>query len=378
MRLRHGNVFRRATAVLAALLTGSALTGPAPAAAEPVDPYPIVTATVWAHSPTTAEYQPGWGYTVNSTDGAVTIQRTGVGAYRVILAEAATIGGITHVVPYGGGPTICTVAGSYPVLNGTDHIILVRCFGAGGAAVDSRFVATFTNVRQISQGRLAYFSIDQAVPTGVRTLPASLRYDSTGGTISYERLSVGRYRYYKNPNPASENGPIFPMVHVTAYGTSAVHCQADWPDGGEVYCTNAAGQPVDARFAVTYGSRVDLVGRATGTRFASGTLYRDWISGGSIGGDSYNSTLPGYGGASGTVLGTGRYQMTFQGTGTSYGTAFVNAHRGMFASDPHGYCVLAGWSPVGTAESIRVNCYTYLGVPTNLNARISFTTWPVT
>lgn len=363
----------RAGAALVAALVAAVLLGPAPASAYI---YPTVTAAVWANSPTAAEYRPMAGYTTNSTGGDVTVRRTGTGAYTVVLHDSGTTGGVTHVVPYGGGPVMCTVAGSYRALLGdNDQLIQVRCFAASGVAVDSRFVVTFTNVQQVSQGRLAYFTIDQATPTGVRTLPSSLRYDSTGGTISYERLGTGRYRYYMNRNPDSEYGsPIFPMMHVTAHGSTAVHCQADWPVGGEVFCTNAAGRPVDARFSVTYGSRADLLGRATGPRFATGTLYRTSISGDRISGDSYNSTISGYGGASGRILGTGRYQMTFSGTATAFGTAFVNAHRGMFDSDPHGYCVLVDWSPIGADTTIRVNCYTYLGVPANQNAWISFTT----
>lgn len=368
------SVVRRGAALLA-LLVGAVLLGPAPASAEI---YPVVTATVWANSPTTTEYRPMGGYTANSTGEDVTVRRTGTGAYTVVLHHSGTSGGVAHVVAYGGGPVICTVAGSYRALLGeNDHLLLVRCFAATGAAVDSRFVLTFTNVQQVSRGRLAYFTTDQAAPTGVRTIPSSLRYDSTGGTISYQRLDTGRYRYHLNPNPDSEYGsPIFPMMRVTAHGSTAVHCQSDWPVGGEVLCTNAAGRPVDARFSVTYGSRVDLLGRASGPRFATGTLYRTSIYGDRIIGDSYNSTIDTYGGASGTLLGTGRYQMTFSGTATPFGTASVNAHRGMFDSDPHGYCVLAGWSPVGSDMTIRVNCYTYLGVPANLNAWISFTTWP--
>ncbi|MEH1016141.1 hypothetical protein V6U90_23890 [Micromonospora sp. CPCC 206060] len=370
------------TAGLATLLAG-ALAGPLSTASAPASAGPVgtlateVTATVWAHSPTTAEYQITGGYTVNSTGNPVTIRRTSVGAYTVVLEGAATSGGVAHVVAYGGGPVHCTVAAWGRSLSGVDQEIVVRCFAATGAAVDSRFVATYTNVRQISQGRLAYFWTDQAAPTGVRTITHSYRYDSTGGPISYERLGTGHYRFHINRNPDSEYGaPIFPMTHVTAYATSAVHCQTGRPDSRDVWCVNAAGNPVDSRFTVTYGSRVDLLGRSTGPRFASGTLYRDTVRDGRIFGDSYNSTLPGYGGASGTVFGTGQYTMTFTGTATPFGTAFVNAHRGMFDSDPRGHCVLAGWSSLGSDTQIRVNCYRYLGVPANLDARVSFTTWP--
>ncbi|MER6753392.1 hypothetical protein ABT235_04320 [Micromonospora echinofusca] len=376
-RTRRGRTLRGAVA-LAVLLAGAALARPVPAAAEPLpDPNPTVTATVWAHSPTTAEYRITGGYSAHSGDGDIVVRRTGTGAYTVVLEGAATSGGVAHAVAYGGGPVLCTVVSWYrSPIGAPDLLLQVRCFAATGSPVDSRFVATFTNVRQVGQGRLAWFVTDQAQPTGVRTLPAAYRYDSTGGVISYERLGTGRYRFLMNPNPASESGPIFPMSHVTALGTSAVKCQLDPPDLWVVHCANAAGNPVDARFVVTYGSRVDLLGRAFGPRFASGVLYGEYASAPYIGGESYNSTIPGFGGASGTMLGTGRYQMRFTGTGTSYGTAFVNSFLDSYPRTPRGYCVLAGWSASGADTVISVNCYAWLGVPANLNARISYTTWP--
>ncbi|MGB2568857.1 hypothetical protein ACPFP2_10450 [Micromonospora citrea] len=372
---------RRASWVAAgisALLVGAALAVPGPAGADPLPINPVVTATVWADQPTTTEYVVTNRWSANSTDGDVIVRRTGTGAYTVVLEGAATSGGVAHVVAYGGGPVHCTVAAWYrTLLGGEDMLIQVRCFAATGAPVDSRFVATYTNRRQIHQGRLAWFVTDQAVPTGLRTLPATYRYDSTGGEIRYERLETGRYQIRMNPNPETPGTAYFPITHVTALGTSAVNCQIAWPDHRQVRCANAAGIPVDARFAVTYGTRVDLLGHSAGPRFASGTLYGENIRDGVISGDAYNSTLGDYGGARGDLLGTGRYQMTFRNTGTTYGTAFVNAHAPHFDSQPiRGHCVLAGWGRSGADTVVRVNCYAWLGVPANLNARISYTTWP--
>ena len=166
------------------------------------------------------------------------------------------------------------------------------------------------------------------------------------------------------------------MAHVTALGGTAVHCQLDPPDVWVVHCANAAGNPVDARFVVTYGSRVDLLGRAFGPRFASGVFYGENVSGSWIGGESYNSTIPGFGGATGTVLGTGRYQARFAGTGTGYGTAFVNSFRDQPPASAARLLRTGRRSPSGADTLVSVNCYTWLGVPANLNARISYTTWP--
>jgi len=366
---------RRWVAVgVSALLTGAALAVPGPAVADPPLPEinPTVTATVWADRPTTAEYTVTNGWTVNSAEGDVVVRRTATGAYTVVLKNAATTGGVAHAVAYGGGPVICTVNGWYRSLVAPDLLIQVRCFAAGGAPVDSRFVATFTNVRRIGDGRLAWFVTDQAVPVGLRTLPATHRYDSLGDEVRYERLGTGHYRFHITWRYEYS----FPMTHVTAVSGTAVHCQVGWPDSRDVWCENAAGIPVDARFAVTFGHRVDLLGHSAGPRFHTGTLYGEHVDDGPLYGDQWNSTLAGFDGGVGTHLGTGRYQMRITGTGTAHGTAFANAFRNHSERPPHGYCVLVGWGRSGANTTVTVQCYTGLGVPANINVRVSYTTWP--
>ncbi|SCG72216.1 hypothetical protein [Micromonospora halophytica] len=368
----------RAAAPLAALLVGAMLANPAPASAKPLNP--TVKATVWAHSPTTAEYRISGGYTAVTGGGDVLVRRTGVGAYRVTLENAArTVGGVAHVVAYGSDPVFCTVAASYPSWSKWDptvgdHVIQVRCFDATGAPADNRFVATYTNVRSADQARLLYFTTDQAAPTGVRTIPSSLSYDSTGAPITYERISTGRYKVNWGPNPSGL--PVVPTVlwHVSTFASTAVHCQ---PVNEEVWCADGAtGMLTDSRFTMTLGRVTDLVGNVTGPRFSAsnftGTTYdgnRMWLH-------SYNTAVSNYGWntVDGLLLGTGRYQLTIEQMATPYGTAFVSAAA---ASDsPRGYCTVAGWGASGLDERVFVNCYGYGGAPANLNVNMSFTTWP--
>ncbi|MGN9811075.1 hypothetical protein ACTMSW_17140 [Micromonospora sp. BQ11] len=368
-----GTRTRRALTALSTLLLATTLTGALPAQADPLPPLdPMVTATVYAHSPTTAEYRPGWGYTATNTEGGVLVRRTGTGAYTVVLEDAPARGGVAHVVAYGSGPVFCTVAGWYRSLAAPDLLIQVRCFAATGAPVDSRFVATYSNARWTGDGRFTWFVTDQAVPVGLRTLAATYRYDSTGGEVRYERLGTGHYRFHMN----YRYDYSFPMAHVTAVGSTGVHCQIGPPDHWEVWCRNAAGNLVDARFAVTYGRRVGLLGHSTGPRMHTGVLYGDQTLG-VVPGENWNSTLPGLGGAAVQHLGTGHYQMRITGTGTAYGTAFVNAFRNDADRPPHGYCGVAGWARSGSTDTVvTVRCYAYGGVPSNLNARVSYTTWP--
>ncbi|MGK5444292.1 hypothetical protein ACSNN7_21085 [Micromonospora sp. URMC 105] len=367
---------RRALTALTALLVAATLAGAAvPAQADPLPGVePTVTATVWANAPTTAEYRPSWGYTATNTEGGVLIRRTGTGAYTVVLEQAPVRGGVPHVVAYGSGPVFCTTAGWYRSLVAPDLLIQVRCFAATGAAVDSRFVLTYSNARWTGDGRFTWFVTDQAAPVGMRTLPATYRYDSVGGEIRYERIATGHYRFHLT----YRYDYSFPMSHVTAVGSTGVHCQIGPPDMHDVWCRNAAGNLVDARFAVTYGNKVDLLGHSTGPRMHTGVLYGEQADGdGVVWGENWNSTLPGFANADGRHLGTGHYEMRINGTGAAYGTAFVNAFRNDFDRPPHGYCAVAGWSPVGLSDTlVTVRCYAYLGVPANLNVRVSYTTWP--
>ncbi|MEH0819231.1 MULTISPECIES: hypothetical protein [unclassified Micromonospora] len=365
---------RRALTALTALLVATTLAGAVPAQADPLPEIePTVTATVWAHAPTTAEYRPSWGYTATNTDGGVLIRRTGTGAYTVVLEQAPARGGVAHVVAYGGGPVFCTVAGWYRSLVAPDLLIQVRCFAATGTPVDSRFVATYSNARWTGDGRFAWFVTDQAAPVGLRTLAATYRYDSTGGEVRYERLGTGHYRFHMN----YRYDYSFPMVHVTAVGSTGVHCQVGPPDLWYVWCRNAAGNPVDARFAVTYGNRVDLLGYATAPRFHTGVIYGEQAPDTGIGGEAWNSTLPGFGGDAVYHLGAGRYEVRITGTGTAFGTAFVDDFRTEHRPGPNGYCVVADWSRSGINDTIvNVRCYAYGGGPANINARVSYTTWP--
>lgn len=384
----------RGAAALAALLIGSTLLSPAPASAwTPILPIyiPPIQATVWANLPTTTQYQASNGYTNNSTGGAVTIRRTGVGAYTVTLEKAgSTTASVTHVVAYGSNPVFCTVAASYPLIiigqTGSNQVIMVRCFDFKGEPVDSQFVATYTNATYIPRGRLVYLTTDQAVPTEERTLPNTVSYDSAGSPIKYERITTGRYKVKFGPNNAT--GPIVPamMYHVTAAGSAAVHCQLVefvW----EVWCSNYNGQLVDSRFSMTWGQVVDIVGNTGRVRFSMSDFEsRNIQPDGSWFGLStgHFSSDPDYywNGVDGQVLGTGRYKFTIRRMATPYGTAFVSPkttdvyHRG--------YCVLVSWMPYGPDEIVWVNCYRYGNFPptaesrANLDVDLSFTTWPAT
>ncbi|MCH7231358.1 hypothetical protein L0U85_10935 [Glycomyces sp. L485] len=337
-----------------------------------------VSAYVWANRPTVDDYEPAPGYAYNST-GGVQVSRHGTGSYTVVFEGAAPVrwanGGVVHTSAYGSySNAFCTVASWGPPLFGGDDLLAhVRCFAPNGAPADTRFVANYTNaVFEGDDGRLAYFWTDRAIPVGERTLTHDYQFDSQGGPITYERISTGRYRFDMPDNPDLR---AFPMVHVTAYNTSAVICQIAWPDRWEVRCVDHNGAPTDSRFTLTYGVKVDLLGRTT-SRFGSTARYADTIHDDIINGDSYVST--GSPGVHGTYQGTGKYQITFDGLGTGNGHALVNPVGGNASaagSWPVGYCHVAYWWSYGGNENVGVRCYDFDGAAANLHARISFTTF---
>lgn len=343
-----------------------------------------VTAYVWANRPSAASYDPVSRYAHNSTGGDVRVDRAGPGTYTVTFEGAAPAlsgekgrGGVVHAVAYGArSKAICTVARWGPAIWSKSSALFVdvRCFDPAGKPADTRFVANFTNVAVAGKGRLTYFWTDRAVPDGERRLTHPYQYDSRGGPISYERLGVGRYRFSIPPGPVDLRS-TFPMVHVTAYHAGAVHCQVGWPDSREVRCVDASGDPVDSRFTLTYGKRVDLLGQVA-SGFGSGTLYADEIHGDRIFGDSYVWPAGSHT-ATGRYLSTGRYQMTFPDTGGGWrGHAFVNTVGESWGSWPRGHCVLARWWPGGPDQNVGVRCYDFDGDRADLNARVSFTGHP--
>jgi len=94
---------------------------------------------VWANNATSASYSPSAGYSYNSTGGANTITRSGVGVYAVTFAglvpPAAPFGNV-QVTAYGGGAGYCKVASW---VGTPDLTVSVRCFDGAGASIDSLY-----------------------------------------------------------------------------------------------------------------------------------------------------------------------------------------------------------------------------------------------
>jgi len=95
---------------------------------------------VWADNPASASYTPSTMYSFNSSGGAITINRSGVGTYAVKfsgLGGGPSAGGNVQVTAYGAGSESCKVMnwGS----GGPDFTINVRCLNSSGGPVDTRY-----------------------------------------------------------------------------------------------------------------------------------------------------------------------------------------------------------------------------------------------
>jgi hypothetical protein len=331
----------------------SAAAAPAVVAPAPVDGYAV------ADQPATAHYAAGNAR--NSTNGAVDIDRTSPGVYRVRFGGMGVVGGVAHARPYGAGNTaICTVAGwaaSGGKQGGGDELVQVRCFDDAGIPADSRFIASFTN-RTSAPGTLAYVLADRVSPPfGVPYVPATA-YDSTAMPVQVQRnISVGQYLLWVGTVgthwPADHDDGVY---QITAVGTNPVRCEV-WGENEEnhalfVGCVNEDGDPVDSRFTLTYAHSVGVLG-TTGSpaanavyRFAPIPSFPVWFQAGAW------STA-------GTPvlirLNIGRYQVDIPALGLAGGYANVGARASELlpGSGADHYCHVASWS----SDQVIVECF---------------------
>jgi len=333
-----------ALAAVAALGGGLAVAAPLPA-------YAVVAADgyVWANQPSTANYIAATGYEYNSTGGDVEITRSGTGRYRVQFHGMGGSGGVAHVRRYGSGAGFCTVS-SWS--HDTDVNVYIRCFDAAGVLADALFVAHFTN-RTVVGGHFAYFWANQPGAAGPYAPAAGYAYDSTGVPTQIQRLGAGDYLVYVNAL-----SDLYPDDHndghlqVTAYNSAAVQCGMrvagdENPTPLTVRCFDAAGNPTDSRFTVSYSHEVSVLA-ATPAR-GNAYIRNHFVDPPYVAGWWNEGGEP-----SVTHVATGRYQVRFPALATPFGYATVSSQE--VNGD---YCHVSSWQRnVVTAEQlVNVRCY---------------------
>jgi hypothetical protein len=100
--------------------------------------------------------------------------------------------------------------------------------------------------------------------TASYTPPINYQYNSTGAANTITK-AANRVGYYSVTLPGLYGGSSG-NIQVTAYGTGSEWCNfGGWSWGGtgvriDVHCFNAAGQPVDSRFTLSYVRDGNLLG----------------------------------------------------------------------------------------------------------------------
>jgi hypothetical protein len=299
----------------------------------PIDGY------VWASQPTNPGYVAATGYEHNSAGGIVSITRSGTGIYQVRFAAMAGVGGVAHASAYGSS-SICTVASW--VQSGSDELVNVRCFTAAGAPADSRFIAHVTN-RTDGFARGYLWSNDPTPPVGGYVPSVQYAFDSTGQQIMVFPDGVGGYAVELHAFGQDVGGAwTSGVLRVTAYGTAAVTCQAldpalfvD-PEVLRVHCFDAAGNPVNSRFALSY-TRGVVPDSATVSNY------------------TVVPTIVGSSGPAPSVVAVdpdGDYEVTFPGAAVAGGHAFAT-----IMGTPPMYCNIQYWIASLGDERLRVRCY---------------------
>jgi len=362
-----------AAVAVTAVVTSSVATADVAAAAPVVAP-PPVDGYVLADQPSNVHYQVTNGFTRNSTNGTVEVDRTSRGVYRVRFAGMGVVGGVAHARPYGAASAkICTVAGWWAnggKQGGGDEIVEVRCFHDNGMAKDTRFVANFTN-RTGAPGELAYLLANSpSAQFGVPYTPAPA-YDSASGPVTVQRnWAVGQYVVELGTLtahwPADQDDGVY---QVTAVGTAPVRCEV-WGENEEsaylfVGCVDEDGVPVDSRFTLTYAHSIGVLGETGGP--VANAVYRhdpaDPVNSWWLAGSFSTAGAPAF-----TRLAVGRYQVDVPGLGLAGGHANAGARdRGGYpflSDDP--YCHIASWS----SDQAVVECFDSV---TDLPADSNFT-----
>jgi hypothetical protein len=121
--------------MFAPIVASAAVTGKSSKAAE--------SGYVWANEPSSASYTPSTYYSFNSSGGANTILRSGVGRYTVNLYGLVAGGGHVQVTAYGPSSDTCKVA-NWGV-GGTYLSVNVNCYNHLGQPVDTYYTLYFVN-----------------------------------------------------------------------------------------------------------------------------------------------------------------------------------------------------------------------------------------
>jgi hypothetical protein len=281
----------------------------------------------------------------------VTIHRNGTGDYRVTFPGLAssTNGGIVQVTQQGSAIDAACQSDGWGTSN-ADIVASVVCFNGGGSPyagtpIDAYFDVAYT----VGAGTPPLGYAWDNLPTASGNVASFWSFDGKGGTISSTHNATGDYEV-TIPHLAGSSG----TVKITPYGSTMALCSViAWSfHNVHVTCTDAVGNPMNTAFNVTFANRLPLTG-AIGHK--NGYLWNyvtnaDYTASGPYVSDSAGGTV------TVSYLGTGMYQVEFNGIAQNHGNVQVTAY-GSGAT----MCTSGGAAAGAALEKVDVYCFAASG-----------------
>lgn len=338
------------TAILLLALAAGALSAAAPARAALPDKFAFV---LWNGSATVA---------TGTYPAATTVVTGPPGRYRILFPGSAAPGGVVHVTAIGANPNWCQANTWGP--SGSDEIVYVDCYKAGGTPNFTPFTAFFESSSPPPPPINGRFGYVDALPSGALVT----QYNSSGAVNSVSPLSVGLWAV-KMPN-LSTPGPIDGSLQATAVSATPARCKVvKWnssPSGQLIYvaCHDALGAPVDTRFTLTYQYNQSLYGAGWPPKYFGYLWYAPPL--GPVP-TNFNSQV-GPGANSLGAAGTGLYLVKFPMLAATPDTVQVTA-----AGPGPEFCnLLTFWAHFAPDTVVRdVACYDNGGTPIDTGFLIS-------
>ena len=229
------------------------------------------------------EYTPTAFYQRNSTGARNTVTRRSTGSYDLYFPNLARFG-TPMVTAYGDSSERCKIGswrGAAWPRSGT--VVTVRCTARTGAAVNTRFTATYayaTAASASSTGGGAYLWSDRPAPSlDVPYTPnTAYQLNTTGQQNTVTRLRTGYY-VVRIEGLSQLTG----LVVVATGGSAGTYCGTVAGKAAVTYflaylqCSASDGQPADSAFALTFvESGNTMFAPVTGSAYAFIFCYEDF------------------------------------------------------------------------------------------------------
>ena len=332
---------------------------------------PSIWGWVTARQPTTASYTPVAKDQGNSTSGTNTVQRLGVGQYKVVFGglQAAPCffdgcSGAAMVSALSTSQRVCRVV---ELGSGLPVSVFVDCFNRQGDRADSAFSVNFLAPRD-EHGLVAYVNAND--PTATFYHPeASYNYNSLLNH-DVDNYIWHDYDYYQLAFDGEGHAGTRGNLQVSGVDANCkIQSRYDNDDPGDYYsgpmviCRNAAGTAVDAEYWATFTDGVGLkgVGGSAAYVFANKPGASSYVP---VAAFRYSSS----GQAPNVIrLGVGSYQVKLPGQllgGSAQVTAFGNDGN---------LCQLSSILKKGTTQKVGVSCFKPNGAAADSKFYLEFT-----